>query len=328
MPSTSCCTPARRAALRLAPAQDPDRARGRVRRRAPVRRAPPRGRSRGEPRQAREVLASVFALLYLRLALSVFESRPARHRLPCRGARLFRAFGADQGERLLGSRARVPPLRATSRRGACRDASGRVASARLPVLAGSAATLVGVLFVRRWAVGGFLKPSGYGIFEVENALATLGPGTRAVQRLRGSSSVIWGDSSFRCICPERVGAWSIQVAAPGSPVAIAADPAARGARGRGSPAGCPRARRSRSGSCSSASRCFRPRISFSSPERSSPSGSRTCRAPGLCLAAGALLAGTAPTLSALAPSGASSCGRGALLLAARRWCETRRLVER
>jgi tetratricopeptide (TPR) repeat protein len=175
--------------------------------------------------------------------------------------------------------------------------------------------LVGVLFVRRWALGGFLKPPGYGIFEVENALAHVGAWTRAV-----NACVILFRYLGRFVLPLHLSAdesvRSIRVVAPGSPVAIAALvllAALAMAALRRLPSRSPLALGflffclallPASNLLFFIGTIFAERIAYL------PSA-------GLCLAAGALLAGTAPTLSALAPSRRKILTAVALLLAAR-----------
>ena len=261
-----------------------------------------------------EVLASVFALLYLRLALSVFESRPARI------VSLAAALGCFALSVLTKESGSSAPALAFLLFVYVAEGSlsGRLRSAfvrGLPVLAGSAATLVGVLFVRRWALGGFLKPPDYGIFEVENALAHVGPGTRAV-----NACVILFRYLGRFVLPLHLSgdesAWSIRVVAPGSPVAIAAvlllaalAVAALRRLSSRSPLAlgflffC-LALLPASNLLFFTGTIFAERIAYL------PSA-------GLCLAAGALLAGTAPALSALAPSRRKLLAAVALLLAAR-----------
>jgi hypothetical protein len=213
-PSTSCCTQARRFSLRLAPAQDPDRAGGRVRRRAPVRRAPPPGRSRGEPRRARgSPGVGLRAPLPPPRALRFRE--PARaHRIPRRGARLLRALGADQGERLLGSRARLPPFRL--RRGG--EPAGAPSERVRPRVSGPGRLRGhprGRSLRSPMGAGRFLEAPDYGIFEVENALAQRRARDARRQRLR-----ILFRYLGRFVLPLHLSgdesAWSIRVVAPGS----------------------------------------------------------------------------------------------------------------
>ena len=48
------------------------------------------------------------------------------------------------------------------------------------VRAGDTMVLAGTVGLRSWVLGGLLRAPGVGIFEVENALAHVGPGTRSV----------------------------------------------------------------------------------------------------------------------------------------------------
>ncbi len=97
----------------------------------------------------------------------------------------------------------------------------------LPVYAGSAAVLVGVLRLRAGVLGGAIKGSGAGIFEVENPLAPLPPLERAV-----NACVVFFRYLGRLALPLRLSsdesAWSIRLVAPrdalgvGAPILLAA----------------------------------------------------------------------------------------------------------
>lgn len=186
-----------------------------------------------------ELLAAVFSLLYLHLAL---RGCSPRDRLPAGGRRSFRAL--DLGPWTLAppalslallfyplavltkeSAASAPGLLFLvflfvgegSWQGRLRRATVRA----LPVLAGSAAGLAGVFLARRSVLGGFLKAPGTGVFEVENVLAPLDPLPRAV-----NACVILLRYIGRTFVPLHLSAdesaWSIDVVSIASPIAIGA----------------------------------------------------------------------------------------------------------
>src|SRR6266545_1616328 len=105
--------------------------------------------------------------------------------------------------------------------GGLRERLGRAFVRGLPVLCGSVAALVGVFFLRRWVLGGFIKSPGTGIFEVENALFPLDPLSRAV-----NACVILFRYLGRTVFPLHLSAdesaWSIEVVSGKSPLAIGA----------------------------------------------------------------------------------------------------------
>ncbi len=90
-----------------------------------------------------------------------------------------------------------------------------------PLFILSAAVLVGVFRLRAWVLGGSLRSGSSGIFEVENALAPLGPAARMV-----NAGVIFFRYLGRCAFPLHLSAdesaWSIRPLPVLSPLAIAA----------------------------------------------------------------------------------------------------------
>jgi tetratricopeptide (TPR) repeat protein len=105
--------------------------------------------------------------------------------------------------------------------GGLRERLGRAFVRGLPVLCGSVAAIVGVFFLRRWVLGGFIKSPGTGIFEVENALFPLDPLSRAI-----NACVILFRYLGRTVFPLHLSAdesaWSIEVVSGKSPLAIGA----------------------------------------------------------------------------------------------------------
>src|SRR6266545_2702213 len=105
--------------------------------------------------------------------------------------------------------------------GGLRERLGRAFVRGLPVLCGSGAALAGVFLLRRWVLGGFIKSPGTGIFEVENALFPLDPLPRAV-----NACVILFRYLGRTVFPLHLSAdesaWSIEVVSGKSPLAIGA----------------------------------------------------------------------------------------------------------
>src|SRR6266540_2224002 len=162
-----------------------------------------------------EVLAAVFTLLYLHLALRHFRlSAPglaASDALaaPCHP---FASLRAGSEERRMTRRfphplSRLAVLLAALlcyalavltkesgssapalalllfvfvEEGGLRERLGRAFVRGFPVFCGSGAALAGIFLLRRWVLGGFIKSPGTGIFEVENALFPLDPLPRAV----------------------------------------------------------------------------------------------------------------------------------------------------
>ncbi len=86
---------------------------------------------------------------------------------------------------------------------------------------GSALVLAGFLYLRSLVLGGALRSPGTGIFEVENALAPLGPVTRAA-----NAAVILWRYLGRCLFPLHLSAdesaWSISVWPVRSPLPVGA----------------------------------------------------------------------------------------------------------
>jgi tetratricopeptide (TPR) repeat protein len=78
-----------------------------------------------------------------------------------------------------------------------------------PFLVGSSAVLLGVFGLRQWVLGGALRGANSGIFEVENVLAPLPAGARAV-----NASLIFFRYVGRCLVPLHLSAdesaWSIR----------------------------------------------------------------------------------------------------------------------
>ncbi len=91
----------------------------------------------------------------------------------------------------------------------------------LPLLLGSAAALAGVFLLRRWVLGGLLKAPGTAVFEVENALFPLDPFSRAV-----NACVIFLRYIGRTLFPLHLSAdesaWSIEPLAAKSALALGA----------------------------------------------------------------------------------------------------------
>ncbi|HJW14196.1 MAG TPA: tetratricopeptide repeat protein [Thermoanaerobaculia bacterium] len=195
-----------------------------------------------------ELLAAVFSLLYLHLALrgcspdrrpQAFASRTAAERVQ----------GPGPGDPDLGPRTLTPLALSAALlcyalailtkesaasapgllflvflfvgEGRWRERLGRATVRGLPVLVGSAAVLAGVFLARRSVLGGFLKAPGTGVFEVENVLAPLDPLPRAV-----NACVILLRYIGRTFVPLHLSAdesaWSIDVVSIASPIAIGA----------------------------------------------------------------------------------------------------------
>jgi tetratricopeptide (TPR) repeat protein len=261
-----------------------------------------------------EVLAAVFTLLFLILALRAFE-RPRLRVATLLGALVCYGLSVLTKESGSSAPAMAFLLFVYAAEGGLWERLRRALARGYPVLIGSAAVLAGVLLLRRWALGGFLKSPEIGIFEVENALDHVGAWNRAV-----NACVIFfrylGRFAFPLHLSADESAWSIKVAPPGSAVAIAAlvllaalttaalrRLASRSPLALGFLFFC-LALLPASNLVFSTGTIFAERIAYL------PSA-------GLCLAAGALLAGTAPTLSALAPARRKLLAAVALLLAAR-----------
>jgi protein O-mannosyl-transferase len=261
-----------------------------------------------------EVLAAVFALLYLLLALAFFERRRFRAATLI-GALLFYTLSVLTKESGISAPAMAFLLFVYAAEGGVAERLRRAFARGLPVFLGSAAVLAGVFFLRRSVLGGFLKSPGAGVFEVENALAPVGASTRAV-----NACVILFRYLGRFVFPLHLSAdesaWSIEVVPAASAVAIAAltilaaiTAAALWRLRARSPAAlgflffC-LALLPASNLVFAIGTIFAERLAYL------PSA-------GLCLAAGALLAGGAGTLAELAPSRRRILVAAALLLSAR-----------
>jgi tetratricopeptide (TPR) repeat protein len=191
-----------------------------------------------------EVLAAVFTLIYLHMALRCcsLRERPADAPGPFEKARRLRALdlGPWTVDPLLlllallcyalavlskesGSSAPALALLlfAFVEEGSLWRRVKRAFLRGVPVLCGSGAALAGVFLLRRWVLGGFLKAPGTGIFEVENALFPLDALPRAV-----NACVILFRYLGRTFLPLHLSAdesaWSIDVAPTKSPLAIGA----------------------------------------------------------------------------------------------------------
>src|SRR6266540_3202341 len=191
-----------------------------------------------------EVLAAVFTLLYLHLALrhfrlSSFALRASEERSPAAsppspfGLRRTRRLPALLAALLCYALAVLTKESGSSapalalllfvfvEEGGLRERLGRAFVRGLPVLCGSGAALAGVFLLRRWVLGGFIKSPGTGIFEVENALFPLDPLLRAV-----NACVILFRYLGRTVFPLHLSAdesaWSIEVVSGKSPLAIGA----------------------------------------------------------------------------------------------------------
>ena len=216
-----------------------------------------------------EVLAAVFALLYLHLALRYFRHCAPPGEVPCHP---FAPLRGSSGERSGEGTASAPPNRSGSfaslrmtgwgppslshlllllaallsyalavltkesgssapalalllfvfiEEGRLRERLGRAFVRGLPVLFGSSVALAGVFLLRRWVLGGFLKAPGTGIFEVETALYPLDALPRAV-----NACVILFRYIARTLFPLHLSAdesaWSIEVVPAKSALAIGA----------------------------------------------------------------------------------------------------------
>src|SRR6266508_965090 len=191
-----------------------------------------------------EVLAAVFTLLYLHLALRHFrlssfapraseDTSPAAsppspfglrrtRRLPALlAALLCYALAVLTKESGSSAPALALLLFVFVEEGKLRERLRRAFVRGLPLLCGSGAALAGVFLLRRWVLGGFLKSPGTGIFEVENALFPIDPLSRAV-----NACVILFRYLGRTVFPLHLSAdesaWSIEVVSGKSPLAIGA----------------------------------------------------------------------------------------------------------
>ncbi len=191
-----------------------------------------------------EVLAAVFTLLYLHLALrhfrlSSFALRASEDRSPAAappslfGLRRTRRLPALLAALLCYALAVLTKESGSSapalalllfvfvEEGGLRERLGRAFVRGFPVFCGSGAALAGIFLLRRWVLGGFIKSPGTGIFEVENALFPLDPLPRAV-----NACVILFRYLGRTVFPLHLSAdesaWSIEVVSGRSPLAIGA----------------------------------------------------------------------------------------------------------
>jgi tetratricopeptide (TPR) repeat protein len=167
-----------------------------------------------------ETLAALFALLYLHLALRLWERR-RRSAAVLAAALLLYALALLTKESAaaapalaflcyfrLGAGGTLARLREALRRG-------------LRLYAGSALVLAGYFGLREWALGGWIKSGRTGIFEVENSLAPLS----AIARV-GNASLLLLRYLGRMLFPLRLSAdesaWSIRPVPAASALAIAA----------------------------------------------------------------------------------------------------------
>ena len=274
-----------------------------------------------------EVLTGVFTLLYLLLALRHFRlpaSAPPRWPFGLRRTRrvpvllaalLCYALAVLTKESGSSAPALAFLLFAFVGEGRLWPRLRRAFLRGLPVLGGSGVALVGVFLLRRWVLGGFLKSTGTGIFEVENALYPVGALARAV-----NACVILFRYVGRTVFPLHLSAdesaWSIGVVPVKSPLAIGAVLLAGGLA-------VAALRRLPSRSPVALGFLFFCAALLPASNLLFPIGTifaeRLAYLPsaGLCLAAGALIAGNAPGTSALSPRRSWVLAAVVLLLAAR-----------
>jgi tetratricopeptide (TPR) repeat protein len=169
-----------------------------------------------------EVLAAIFSLLYLHLSLRFFRPPPAASRFPAlAGAVLCYALAVLTKE----SATSVPGIALLAfvfvEEGRIRDRVRRAFVRGLPLFAGSAAALAGIFLLRRHVLGGFVKASGTGIFELENVLDPLEPLERAA-----NACLVLMRYIGRIVLPLHLSAdesaWSIEPVETFSALAIAA----------------------------------------------------------------------------------------------------------
>jgi len=285
-----------------------------------------------------EVLAAVFTLLYLHLALRHFrlssfalraseDGSPAAsppspfglrrtHRLPALlAALLCYALAVLTKESGSSAPALALLLFVFVEEGGLRERLGRAFVRGFPVLCGSGAALAGVFLLRRRVLGGFIKSPGTGIFEVENALFPLDPLPRAV-----NACVILFRYLGRTVFPLHLSAdesaWSIEVVSGKSPLAIGAVLLLAGITAAA-------LRRLSSRSPLALGLLFFCLALLPASNLLFPIGTifaeRLAYLPsaGLCLAAGALIAGSAASLPALTPRRSRLLAAAVLLLGAR-----------
>src|SRR6266540_1541641 len=177
-----------------------------------------------------EVLAAVFTLIYLHMALRHLSLPPAATSPSLSGLRRTRRFPALLAALLCYALAVLTKESGSSapalalllfvfvEEGKLRERLRRAFVRGLPLLCGSGAALAGVFLLRRWVLGGFLKSPGTGIFEVENALFPIDPLSRAV-----NACVILFRYLGRTVFPLHLSAdesaWSIEVVSGKLPLA-------------------------------------------------------------------------------------------------------------
>ena len=191
----------------------------------------------------------------------------------------------------------------------------------LPVLFGSAVALAGVFLLRRWVLGGFLTAPGTGIFEVENALYPVD----ALSRILNACVILFryvGRTFFPLHLSADESAWSIEVLPASSVLAIGAALLLAGIAAAA-------LRRLASRSPLALGFLFFCAALLPVANLLFPIGTifaeRLAYLPsaGLCLAAGALIAGSAPDLASLAPRRARILAVAVLLLGRARSCAMR-----
>ncbi len=169
-----------------------------------------------------EVLSAVFILIYLHLALRHFRLPPSAFRLPVLlAALLCYALAVLTKESGSSAPAVAFLLFVFVEEGGWGQRVGRAFTRGLPILCGSGAALAGIFMLRRWVLGGFLKSAGTGVFEVENALFPLDALPRAVNACVILFRYI-GRTAFPLHLSADESAWSIEVVPGGSPLAIGA----------------------------------------------------------------------------------------------------------
>ena len=167
-----------------------------------------------------ETLAAVLALLYLRLAIRLWEG--ARRRRAVLGAALLAYLLAI----LTKESAAVAPALAflclfRLGRGGTLSRLREALLRGLPLYVGSAILLAGSFGLRRWVLGGWIKAGGTGIFEVENPLSSLSAAARI-----GNACLILLRYVGRIVFPLRLSAdesaWSIRPVSASSALSLGA----------------------------------------------------------------------------------------------------------
>lgn len=175
-----------------------------------------------------ETQAAVFTLLYLHLALGIFRRPGTRPWTLDLGLWIlyFAAFLCYALALLTKESSAAAPALAFLvflfvAEGTPGKRLGAALRRGLPLMGVSALALAGVLLLRSWILGGFLKGSSTGIFEVENALADLPAGQRMANAV-----VILLRYTGRILFPLHLSAdesaWSIRVLPALSAVSVAA----------------------------------------------------------------------------------------------------------